>query len=115
MEEESDYLKYRGKCKEFSEALVARDPSLRLVRGHYYDYQWGEQAHWWCETPEGRIIDPTQDQFPSKGKGDYVEFDGRISCSECGKEMIEGVDEIDYYSNYAFCSYLCHGRFVGVY
>jgi hypothetical protein len=34
--EESDYMKYRGKCKEMSEALVKENPKLRLVRGHYY-------------------------------------------------------------------------------
>ena len=33
-----DYQRYRGKCKEMSEALIAADPSLRLVRGHYYDF-----------------------------------------------------------------------------
>ena len=42
--EEDLYQKYRGKCKEFSEALCEQDPTLRLVRGHYLDYSWGEQA-----------------------------------------------------------------------
>jgi len=31
----SDYEKYRGKCKEFSEALIKKDPTLRLVRGPF--------------------------------------------------------------------------------
>ncbi len=35
--ETSDYLKYRGKCKEMSEQLCATDPTLTLVRGYYVD------------------------------------------------------------------------------
>lgn len=113
MQDESDYLKYRGKCKEFSERLVQEDPTLRLVRGHYYDYAWGEQPHWWCEHEDGTIVDPTRDQFPSRGAGLYVPFDGHLECSNCGKEMRE--EDASFDSNYAFCSYECHGRFVGVF
>lgn len=103
----------RGKCKEFSEAAVASDPTLTLVRGYYYCPVWGEQPHWWCKDKDGKIVDPTKDQFPSRGIGEYVEFDGTVKCSCCGKEMKE--EDADYDSNYAFCSYECHGRFVGVF
>lgn len=75
-DDRSDYLKYRGKCKEMSQTL----------------------------------IDPTANQFPSKGTGEYIEFDGRISCSNCGKEMLE--EDADIERNYAFCSTKCHMRFV---
>ena len=109
---EENYAKYRGKCKEMSEALVAADPSLTLVRGYYFDILWGRQAHWWTRKPDGTIIDPTKDQFPTKGRGHYEEFDGMLECSNCGKEMKEEDADID--GNYAFCSYECHGRFVGV-
>jgi hypothetical protein len=112
MTEEDNYTKYRGKCKEMSEALVAADPTLRLVRGHYWDAFWGDQPHWWCEKPDGTVVDPTKDQFPTKGKGDYHEFSGIIPCSQCGKEMTE--DEADIDGRYAFCSGECHCRFVGV-
>jgi hypothetical protein len=103
---------YRGKCKQFSEAAVSADPSLTLVRGHYMCPFWGEQPHWWCKKPDGTIFDPTKDQFPSKGAGEYIEFSGLVKCSNCGKEMKE--EEAEYESNYCFCSYECHGRFVGV-
>src|ERR1700741_407442 len=73
---ENDYLKYRGKCKELSENAVKADSSLILCRGHYYDFLWGEQAHWWCKKKDGTIVDLTKDQFPSKGSGKYVEFNG---------------------------------------
>jgi hypothetical protein len=108
-----DYAKYRGKCKEMSEALVAADPTLTLVRGHYFCLQWGEQAHWWCKQPDGTIVDPTKYQFPSQGRGAYVEFDGIVECSNCGKQIKE--EDGDYESNYVFCSYECHGQFVGVF
>lgn len=61
-----DYLKYRGKCKEFCEAAIAKDSALALVRGHYFDFQWGEQPHWWTVRTDGTIYDPTKDQFPSR-------------------------------------------------
>lgn len=108
----SDYEKYRGKCKEFSEALVASDPSLTLVRGYYFCPSWGEQQHWWCKKADGTIVDPTKDQFPSRGHGTYVEFDGNIACSECGKEVKE--EEALIHGRYAFCSGDCNARFVGV-
>jgi hypothetical protein len=109
----TDYEKYRGKCKEISEALVLENPTLILIRGRYHCPFWGEQAHWWCKKSDGTIVDPTKDQFPSKGAGEYVEFNGMVQCSECGKEMKE--EEASYVNNYCFCSYECHGRFVGVF
>lgn len=109
----SDYERYRGKCKEMSEALVAADSTLTLVRGHYHDFAWGEQPHWWVKTQNGEIIDPTKNQFPSRGIGTYVEFDGNIECSNCGKNIKE--EDASFESNYVFCSCECHGRFVGVF
>jgi len=109
---ESDYLQYRGKCLEMSQELVSKDPTLTLVRGHYICPFWGAQPHWWVKDKDGNIIDPTARQFPSKGAGEYVEFDGNIDCSQCGKQMKE--EDADIEGNYAFCSMSCHMRFVGV-
>jgi len=110
----SNYQKYRGKCKEMSEALVAANPKLRLVRGHYFCPLWASnEQHWWCVDENGTIHDPTKLQFPSAGNGIYEEFDGIVECSNCGKEMRE--EEASFASNYAFCSNRCHGQFVGVY
>jgi hypothetical protein len=109
----SEYMKYRGKCKEMSEALVVADPTLRLVRGHYYCPIWNtEEPHWWCEKHDGTVVDPSAKQFPSKGLGVYTEFDGFVSCAECGKDLSE--DEAMFESNYAFCSSRCFMRFVGL-
>lgn len=110
---QDDYAKYRGKCKEMSEAACLADPTLRLARGHYHDAMWGEQAHWWCVKPDGTIIDPTKDQFPTKGSGAYIEFDGRVECSNCGKEGTEDIFDCSH-GRYCFCSSQCYGQFVGV-
>lgn len=109
--EQTSYLKYRGKCKEFSEQLVNKNPkNLRLVRGYYWCPFWGMQQHWWVEDKKGKIIDPTKDQFPSRGNGEYKEFDGNIVCSNCGKTTTE--ERADIHGRYAFCSYSCYGQFV---
>ena len=59
------------------------------------------------------MFDLTREQFPSKGLGVYEPFSGVIPCAECGTEVKEEDADID--GNYAFCSYRCHGRFVGVF
>jgi hypothetical protein len=112
------YAELRGKCKELSEALCAADPSLRLVRGHIFVPHWPSeslQPHWWCERPDGTVVDPSWRQFPfdrEPGRALYAEFDGQVSCDECGKEG----SELDFIceSRYCFCSGRCYGRFVGV-
>lgn len=109
----TDYQKYRGKCREMSEAACAADPSLRLVRGHYFCPIWNtEEQHWWTVRPDGQIFDPTKDQFPSKGMGIYTEFNGVVECAECGKEVLEKDARID--GRYTFCSTRCNMRFVGL-
>lgn len=110
----SDYKKYRGKCKEMSEALIAQNPELALVRGHYHCPIDGPQQHWWCKDKDGKVIDPTVKQF-KVGFGEYVEFDGRCQCDNCGKEFIEGADGSRHEGRYSFCSYKCNGQFVGVF
>ena len=113
MEEQSDYLTYRGKCKEFVDAAIKADPSLKAVRGYYHDWQWGEQQHWWCVRPDGSIFDPTAKQFPSKGSGEYVEFDGYHACESCGKKTAE--EDLTTYGHHVYCSGECLMHDVGVY
>lgn len=113
-DERTNYLMYRGKCKEFCEAAMAADPTLTLVRGHYYCPSWGEQPHWWTVRPNGEICDPTAAQFPSKGRGAYVPFNGLIECEECGKTVTEADAQIIGNGNHAVCSYACACRFVGL-
>jgi len=106
--EQTDYQKYRGKCKEYSEKLCAENPHLRLVRGYYYCTAWGKQEHWWVENASGNVIDPTKDQFPSKGSGVYEEFDGNLYCEYCGNPVHE--DQAYFNGHHGYCSYNCAYR-----
>ena len=79
-----------GHCAEITEAMAEAFPELRRVRGHYYCPFWGERTHWWMETADGEIVDPTLQQFPSLGMGAYVEWnDGDEQpigkCLNCGE------------------------------
>ena len=109
----SNYQQYRGKCKEMSQAAIAADPSLTLVRGHYFCPMWNtDEPHWWTKRQDGTIYDPSAKQFPSAGHGIYTPFSGMINCANCNKEIKEEDADID--GNYAFCCYRCHGIFVGI-
>ena len=105
------YAKYRGKCKEYSEAAVAADPTLRIERGWYFCPIWGrDEEHWWCVRQDGTIFDPTREQFPSAGRGTYEPFNGRYPCRECGESItLEAAEKND-----GFCSNSCYGRHVGI-
>lgn len=108
----SDYITYRGHCKELAEAEVKHDPSLRIVRGWYFCPVWGKQAHWWCEKSDGTVIDPSVKQFPTKGLGAiYEEYDGNIECEYCGKNTAE--NDAYFYGHHAYCSYQCFGHDIG--
>ena len=108
---ETDYEKYRGKCKQMSEELCAKDVSLTLVKGWYHCPIWGEQEHWWCKKPDGTIVDPTVNQFPSKGLGEYQEYAGIVCCEYCGKEVKE--EDAYFVEHHVYCSYKCYGHDVG--
>lgn len=107
-----DYTEFRGKCKEMSEALIEADPTLTMVRGWYHCYIWGPQQHWWVKDINGNIIDPSARQFPSKGNGEYEEYDGYIDCEQCGKRVHE--DDAYFDGNHAFCSSSCFRLCVGI-
>ena len=110
---ETNYQKYRGKCKEFVDKAIEDAPSLTAVRGHYDCPIWGLQAHWWCVKTDGSIYDPTAKQFPSGGITEYyIPFNGMVNCAECDKEIPE--EEAYPYGNYMFCSQQCTMRFVGL-
>ena len=108
----SDYLAFRGKCKELAEAAVSSDSSLAMVRGYYHCPVWGKQAHWWAVRNTGEIVDPSAAQFPSKGSGGYEPFNGQVECANCGKGMHEE-QAWRLEGHYAYCSYTCYGQFVG--
>jgi hypothetical protein len=108
----SDYMKYRGKCKEFCQKAIQEDPTLTLVRGWYFCPIWNtDNQHWWCKRQDGTIYDPTKDQFPSKGHGVYTEFDGYFPCEYCGKEVHE--KDAYFVEQHVYCTGACYGHDVG--
>lgn len=111
----SNYIKYRGKCKEMSQKLVDdSNGELELVRGYYYEPMWGsDEPHWWCRDKNGVIHDPTKLQFPSGGCSDfYTEFDGTYKCANCGT-IVEESKAVPC-GNYIVCTNLCALKLVGL-
>ncbi len=113
-EQMDNYKKYRGRCKEFVDAEIEKDPTLKAVRGWYdcpYD---GRQAHWWCVRLDGTIFDPTQKQF----KGPfvpylYIPYTGTMPCCYCGEEVEVSKAVAD--GNRGYCSQRCYGKDIGFY
>ena len=111
--EQSDYSKYRGKCRELCDVEIENDPTLKLVRGYYFDPIWNrEEQHWWTVRSDGTIYDPSAKQFPSKGNGVYREFDGMVCCEECSKNIFE--DDCIMQGRFPVCSPKCAMRLVGL-
>lgn len=80
----------RNKCRDYSHAMAAAFPELKLVRGHYIDlYNGTPDPHWWLETSEGEKVDPTLAQFLDGGRGQYIPWDESNpeptgKCMNCG-------------------------------
>ena len=67
---EIGYATFRGRCKELSEAACVEDPTLTLVRGHYWCPLWNvTEPHWWTVRPDGAIYDPSKGSIPLEGHG----------------------------------------------
>ena len=101
----------RGTCYTSCRQLMEMHPELVLVRGHYLDPDWGSQEHWWCQTPEGEIVDPTKEQFPSMGMGVYKPWDESQDeptglCPDCGGYCYEGSDFCSEECERAYTSYV---------
>jgi hypothetical protein len=58
------------RCGDATEKMIEAFPELKRVRG-YYD----ATEHWWCEAPDGTIIDPTYLQFGDLCTGEYRALD----------------------------------------
>ena len=65
-----------------------------------------------AENKMARFMIRQSFNFQSQGIGEYEEYNGLVECAECGKVMREVDADIE--GNYAFCSYRCHMRFVGL-
>ena len=88
----------RDKCFETTLDMQEAFPELTRVRGYYHGAP-GPRPHWWLVAPDGKIVDPTASQFPSRGE--YEPFEGPEPtgmCPNCGGYI---------YDNNSVCSYKC--------
>lgn len=93
-----------GKCEEITAAMAEAFPELRRVRGHYHCWIWGKREHWWLMDGD-EVVDPTAAQFPSKGEGSYVEWEGEEPtgmCPNCGEYCYDNEQVHEH----------CHDEFV---
>jgi len=97
-----------GRCKEVTLQMQEVFPELKRVRGHYYCWIWGRREHWWLRDPDGKPVDPTAAQFPSKGEGIYEEWvegdpEPTGKCLNCGEYV---------YDDGNFCNDSCRRAFM---
>ncbi len=50
-------------CEIAAQELANRYPIFKVKSAHIIDYFEGSWNHFWCESPNGDIVDPTVDQF----------------------------------------------------
>lgn len=87
----------QGKCQEYVEKMKKDFPELTVRAGFYYDAIWGARQHWWLETGDGEIIDPTVIQFPGgagaePGNYQFIPEEERPIglCANCGELVYSG-------------------------
>ena len=103
-----------GTCERAVNELVSADPSLTKVAGWYIDMVWGSREHFWAVDPDGKIVDPTVEQFPTghiPSLRQYVPYEGFYPCPGCGI-LIECERREDAGG---FCCGACYGSVVGIY
>jgi hypothetical protein len=79
------------RCAEFTRQMAERFPELRRVAGFYLTPTGASHGeHWWLETADATVVDPTADQWPSMGTGIYERYDparhlvSKGRCPSCG-------------------------------
>lgn len=61
-----------GMCCSTCELMQMDFPEL-VLHGGYVQTALGTDLHYWLETPDGEIIDPTESQFGGLQLDDYVD------------------------------------------
>ena len=88
-----------GACGSATLKMAAQFPELKRVPGHVRLVSGGSPEHWWCETPDGQILDPTVGQWAEAPieyvpwrPGDLVRM-GR--CMNCGESIYGRPESLD--------------------
>jgi len=103
-----------GNCAEITLAMGRQFPGLQRVRGHYMCPVWGERAHWWMVDANGNVVDPTADQFPSRGTGEYIPWvegaqEPTGMCPNCGGAVYDGGTVCSENCYVEFAASIMHG------
>lgn len=111
----------KNACYSATHDIAKEFPELKLCRGwaHYkYDLSWQKgyecwDQHWWCEAPDGTIVDPTNEQWLDERGGvvtGYEKYDVKFhgpepigKCMGCGSIIYPE----DYDGSTSFCSKDC--------
>jgi len=102
----------KTQCAEATLAMVEEFPELIRVRGlahveEPYELPPTRTPHWWCETPEGFIVDPTGHQYPTQilkyDPVDEAKGEPTGKCPNCG--------DLCYESQY-LCSSSCEKAYM---
>ncbi len=99
----------RHRCQGASAEMAGAFPELRRVRGYAHHPDGWSTAHWWCETEDGTVLDPTAAQF-SQSVIRYEEYDEAVhgplpvgKCGDCGAFL--------YAPQSGFCDDVCENAF----
>ena len=55
-----------GLCAEYTAAFAEHFPELKRVKGFVTLRSGLRRSHWWLETADGKIVDPTASQFETE-------------------------------------------------
>lgn len=106
-------LSARLKCKVIAHRMATLFPELKVVRGQVsveepYGLPSTKTQHWWCVTPEGKVVDPTAHQYPTSVLAyrplDESKGEPTGKCMNCG-----GI----CYEHRTLCSKACEIAFSG--
>jgi hypothetical protein len=102
----------RGRCQGAATRMSETFSELRLVRGYCLLANGWRPQHWWCEAPDGTVIDPTAAQYTEYTDIiGYEEYDEALhgplpigKCMHCGCEVYNK-------TNRGLCSTECQVAF----
>jgi len=87
------------KCAEATLAMCAAFPELIRIRGSAM-VGIDLRPHWWCETPNGEVIDPTAHQWPG-GVVFYERLQSEEECHgkclDCGELLFRSLGDTSFH------------------
>jgi hypothetical protein len=105
-----------NRCCISSQEMKDAFPELLIIKGHVENLEVGRQEHWWCETIDGTIVDPTVVQFVAPEKLEYFPFKpGDIirvgKCAYCCDDINKPVQTLDGPFEH-FCDDYCYHQWL---